>query len=1089
MIPLFGALPKYINMAFVLVQHLEPHHKSILAEILSRGTSLTIQQAKNDTKVKPGNVYVIPPNSYLRISHKTLKITPRTRHPDGKYLPIDFFMASLAEDQGKKAAGIILSGTGQDGMFGIKAIKAKGGVTFAQDSKTAKYSSMPEAAAANGNIDFILEPAAIALKLIGLAARSHAAPVKTEKPRINKEESLDSILRLLRDISGVDFCHYKRATVERRIIRRMGFLQILSHCDYYNYLKRNPGEAQSLYKDILIPVTMFFRDPGIFKVLRKKLMPRIIKNRSLKDPIRIWVPACSSGEEVYSIAMAVYEFLEEHRLKPDFQIFGTDLSDSNIEKARQASYAQGISEHVSAVRLRRFFTRTEAGYKIAKHIRDRCIFAKQDITNDPPLSNMDIISCRNLLIYLDAFLQNKVLSVLYYALKPECYLILGTAESIASLSGFFTVIDKKYKIYSKDAAEHRPLPAGSILSLRSKPSAGEVSKMVKKASVRSKCAIPKARAAKPAGYSEGKAASGKRASVSLEKELLKTQNRLRAVIEEKDTVNEELKAANEEIQSSNEELQSTNEELETSKEELQSTNEELLTVNDELQIKNAQLTQLNSDLTNVLTSVNIPLIIVRNDLCIMRFTPMARKVMNLIPTDVGRPIGDIKLNIDIPGLEKTILDVIENMIPAELEVKDGSGKWYSVRVRPYKTMERKIDGAVISMIDIDSVKRAQMDIKDSLDYASSIIETINEPRLVLDHNLRVISANKSFYRMFSVSAPDVENKNIYDICGNKWDVAELRKALKEVLPKKTYFQDLEVAIDFGRTGKKTLSLNARQIYLLGKEKQMILMAAEDITERKESEEVLKRDKATLNGLVRGQAHDLLAAQAELEAAKRLSDIGVLSATVAHELRNPLAAIGMAVRNIRRKANNPDVDVHLANIEKKVLESDRIINNLLFYSRIKPPQYESVGIWDIIKESSEAFQEGRDKDVSVVMDLDHLKGVTVEGDLIQIKEVFSNILNNAGDAIIAPDGRIQISAVCEDDSIKITFTDNGSGIDKAHLAKVFDPFFTTKAKGTGLGLSVCQQIITLHGGSIDIQSEQGKWTSVAVSLPWKHAKEE
>lgn len=1083
-------------MSFVLVQHLEPYHKSILAEILSRETSLNIQYAKNNVQVKPGNVYVIPPNSYLSISHRTLKITPRTRHPDGQYLPIDFFMVSLSVNHGKKAVGVVLSGTGSDGTSGIKAIKEKGGIAFAQDEKTAKYYSMPASAIASGSVDFILEPEAIAAKLIEIAAHKHEIVLTKKEPRINKEAALDRILFLLRDLSGLDFAHYKRTTVERRIMRRMDFHRIKSTIDYYNYLQRNPAEAQALYKDMLIPVTMFFRDPKIFMIIEQKILPRIIKNRHPEDIIRAWVPACSTGEEVYSIAMTIYEFLENNKIKPGFQIFGTDLSDANIEKARLASYGEDIAEHVSTVRLRRFFTRTETGYKIAKHIREMCIFAKQDITNDPPLSNMDIISCRNLLIYLDTVLQNKVLSVLYYALKPRGFLVLGTAESLTSMSGLFTAINKKYKIYSKNITGKRAVLGSVMAALKPKPVEVKGARAAKKASAASgtgkavsdkyapKTVTEKNRAPEAAKSGKGKPEYAKQDSNKLERELVETKKRLNAIIQEKDTFNEELKAANEEIQSSNEELQSTNEELETSKEELQSTNEELLTINDEMQNKNAELTQLNNDLTNVFSSINIPLIIVNTNLNIMRFTPAARKVMNLIPTDVGRPISDIKLNINVPGLEKTILDVIETMTPAEFEVRDEAERWYSVRIRPYKTIDNKIDGAVISMIDIDVMKRAQNEIKDALDYADSIIETIREPLLVMDNNLRILSANKSFYRMFMVSAQDIENKFIYEICGSKWNLPELRKALAATLRKKAHFENLEVMIDFAKIGMKVLSLNARPIYLQGKEREMILLAIEDVTQRKKAEEVLKRDKESMERLVKQHTDDLMSAHAELQSAKRLSDVGTLAATVAHELRNPLAAIAMAVNNIKRKADNHNFDKHLANIEKKILESDQIINNLLFYSHIKPPHYKNVNLFDLIKEALDGIKQTRKTNVSIIRNIDSLKEISIESDPIHIKEIIDNLLNNACDALPSAGGKIEVAGVHGDEFVRITIKDNGCGIDKAVMDKIFDPFFTTKAKGTGLGLSVCKQIVNMYDGKICVKSELGKGTSISVLLPKK-----
>jgi len=415
-------------MAFVLIQHLEPQHKSALAEILSRETSLNVREAKNNMVVLPGNVYVIAPNTIMAISHRKLKLAARTRRADGKYLPVDFFMASLAQEEREKAIGIILSGTGFDGTQGARAIKAEGGTIFAQDEKTARYFGMPSSVITGGLADFIFAPKGIALKLARFKSHGYGTSLKKTAKGFREENDLKRMLALLRDLTGVDFTHYKEATVSRRIARRMAFHSIESYSAYYKYLKANPAEIDLLRKDILIPVTSFFRDPEMFAALRKKIFPLVAGKRSAQNPLRLWVTACSSGEEVYSLAIFLYEFLEEKKIKPYIQVFGTDVSEANIEKARAGLYAQSISEHVSADRLRRFFVKTETGYKIAKHLRDLCIFAKQDVTGDPPLSNMDIVSCRNLLIYLNAFLQNKVLSMLHYALKPKGFLVLGASE-------------------------------------------------------------------------------------------------------------------------------------------------------------------------------------------------------------------------------------------------------------------------------------------------------------------------------------------------------------------------------------------------------------------------------------------------------------------------------------------------------------------------------------------------------------------------------------------------------------------------------------------------------------------------------------
>ena len=575
-------------MAFVLIQHLEPQHKSALSEILSREASLNIREATNNTKVEPSHVYVIPPNTLMTIHKGRLKITSRIKRTDGRYLPVDFFMTSLAEDQHKKAIGIILSGTGSDGTQGAKAIKTKGGMTFVQNEKTSRYFGMPSSAIAGGFADFILGPKEIAQKLVNIDTLVNGKALNRSGHRPAAQNGLTMILVLLQDLVGVDFIHYKQNTIGRRIALRMSFHAIKNHIEYYNYLKKNPSEANVLLKNLLISVTAFFRDPKTFEALRKRVFPLVAKHCSAKDPIRVWVPACSSGEEVYSIAISLYEFLESRKIRPYIQIFGTDLSEAIIEKARAGSYALDISANIPAGRLRRFFTKTESGYKIVKHIRDLCIFAKHDITTDPPLSNMDIVSCRNLLIYLDTFLQNKALSMLHYALQPKGFLVLGTAESVTAVPDLFTAVDNKAKIYSKNITSRKMLPNIGTLSTTSKAKRSKVAKNVltKLGPVKPLIAysknegISKRYIAKAAGSDKIIIGNTNKDITKLRKEFAQTEKRLNAISEEKDTFNEELRAANEEIQSSNEELQSMNEELETSKEELQSTNEELLSMND-----------------------------------------------------------------------------------------------------------------------------------------------------------------------------------------------------------------------------------------------------------------------------------------------------------------------------------------------------------------------------------------------------------------------------------------------------------------------------------------------------------------------------
>jgi len=1082
LIALFKNLPSDLDMAVVVIQHLEPQHKSALPEILARESSLKILEARHGLKVEQGTTYVIPPNVRMAIRGGRLELSARGRRTDGRHLPIDYFMTSLAKDQGEKAVAVVLSGTGADGMLGAKAVKAAGGLVLAQDERTAKYFGMPGSVIASGAADYVLTPADMARKLPRLSGGGKA-PANQVFQTQEAEDGMGGILLLLRELEGTDFTHYKRTTMTRRIARRMAFHGIATHEAYRAYLKANPAEAGALRKDILIPVTAFFRDPAAFATLKKKVFPALLNKRSPRAPLRLWVPACSSGEEVYSLAISLYEYMEERRFKAGLQIFGTDLSDASIGKARAGLYGQEIARRVSPARLRRFFTRTEAGYKISKQIRELCIFARHDLTGDPPLSGMDVVSCRNLLIYLDVFLQSKALAVLHYALKPKSFLLLGTAESAAAAPGLFTVFDKKQKIFQKNPAPVRPGTA-AVSPMRNNPE-------TKKNKIKSAPPPGTEPGAGKKGPKAAKAAAGTGAGPEnigdLRKEFARTVQRLNAISEEKDTFNEELKAANEEIQSSNEELQSTNEELETSKEELQSTNEELLSLNEELQNKNAELAHLNSDLNNVFASTNVPLIIVGNDLRIKRFTPTARKVMNLIPADVGRPLGDIKLNLAIPGLEDTIAGVIEDMAPKESEVQDKEGRWYSVRIRPYRTVDNKIDGAVISLIDVDTIKKSRDEAKFSLEYTQAIIDTMREPLLVLDKGARVLSANRAFSHLFGLRPADSEGRLVYDL-GAQWDAPGLRKLLEEVLPRKVHFNDFEMTFELLKAGSKTMSLNGRQIKPHGNASPLTLLVLEDITERKKAGDVLKRDGAVLEKLVTERSRELLELQAKLERARHLSDLGTLAATIAHELRNTLGAISAAEYNIRQRVDDPRIAGSLASITKKISEGERIISNVLSYSRIKTSQFEPLELNDMLALcAGEIKERAALRGTALTCRLAATEGLSLQADPVQINEVFSNILNNALDAAPKTGGLIELSSEVTAATATVAVKDNGEGMTEQELKKAMDPFFTTKAKGTGLGLAVCNQILILHDGSITLESEKGKGTTVRVTLPLHRGK--
>jgi two-component system, chemotaxis family, CheB/CheR fusion protein len=810
---LLRAIPETGHMAIVFVQHLSPQHESALVPLLSSQTVLTVVQATEGMRVEAGSVYVIPPNVLMEMRGGALHLSPRPTDRS-RHTPIDAFFVSLADAVQERSVAVVLSGTAADGAGGLRDVKAAGGVTLAQAPESAKYDGMPRAAIDTGIVDLVLTPQEIGVKLAEIASRGWMPMATFADDHAITPEQLQHVFDVLRPVSGVDFKHYKLPTVKRRLFRRMALHRLTDVNAYLQLLDGNANEARSLYQDLLIHVTRFFRDPESFVGLATHVFPAIMEARPRDQPIRIWVSGCATGEEAYSVAIALTEFLQREHPDTRVQIFATDVSDDAIEVARAGVYPTSIDADVSADRLRLFFTRVDGGYRVTKMVRDLCVFARQDLTRDPPFSHLDLILCRNVLIYMDTLLQKKLLSVFHYALTAGGFLMLGQAESVGAQTMLFTLVDKKLRIHRKKdgrltrsmafSVDHvaagltrRPQPveaagAEKVLQVEAsraildryappgvvvdgelqivqfrgqtgaylEPAPGEASlnvlKMardgllyglrtalqtarksrapVRKTGLRVRSGsgwtpvtldviplttpgrvhylvlfdAPQSTAGdRPPATGRAPARRGERRSAVqlLQRELAASREYLQSIIQELEAANEELQSANEEILSSNEELQSTNEELDTAKEELQSTNEELNTVNEELHGTNDELSRVNSDLINLLASVQIAIVIVSADLRIRRFTPMAEKVLNLIPADLDRAIGHINPNIDCPNLDQLIAECIDNVTVLEREVRDRQGRRYSLRIRPYKDIDNRIDGAVLALFDADGHQR------------------------------------------------------------------------------------------------------------------------------------------------------------------------------------------------------------------------------------------------------------------------------------------------------------------------------------------------------------------------------------------------
>ncbi|HWF36988.1 MAG TPA: chemotaxis protein CheB [Candidatus Acidoferrales bacterium] len=457
-------LPADTGIGFIVIQHLDPNHESALAELLSKSTSMQVTEVTDGMRVVPNQVFVIPPNTFMTISDHTLHLAPRG-DARGVHMSVDQFMRSLAEHQGNRSIGVILSGSGTDGTHGLAEIQAQGGVTFAQEESSARYDGMPHSAIAAGFVDYVLPPKEIAKELARIARHPYisrdAAALSPSFP-VEENNGLNSIFQLLRRSTGVDFTHYRKTTILRRIQRRMMVHKIERINDYVRYLQTNPGEINALYQDMLINVTSFFRNPKVFDALKTIVFPSLMKNRGQDGNIRVWTPGCASGEEIYSVAIALLEFLGDKVTHTNIQFFGTDVSEANILKARAGAYPENIQGDVSPERLRRFFSKTENGYRISKSIRDMCIFARHNLINDPPFSQMDLICCRNLLIYLEPVLQSKIISLFHYAIRGNGFLVLGTSEGVGTAGNLFAGEDRALKIFSKKPGAGRQLVTFSL---------------------------------------------------------------------------------------------------------------------------------------------------------------------------------------------------------------------------------------------------------------------------------------------------------------------------------------------------------------------------------------------------------------------------------------------------------------------------------------------------------------------------------------------------------------------------------------------------------------------------------------------------
>jgi two-component system CheB/CheR fusion protein len=1193
---LFENMPANNEMAFVVILHLSPRHASNADHVLQRVTRMPVVQVTAPVKIEQNHVYVIAPNKQLSMDDGMLNVADmeRTR---GQHVAIDTFFRTLAEAQHERAVAVVLSGTGGDGAVGIGRIKEKGGVILVQSPSDAEHDGMPLAAIGTGQVDFTLPVIELPQKLVELweNARKMELPslgpdevpvahvVPPEESAV-AEDALHRLVALLRQHTGHDFRHYKRATVLRRIERRMQVRSASSLPEYLRLMEADPSEHRLLLNDLLIGVTNFFRDREAFEALEREVLPAVFKDRGAGDEVRAWVAGCSTGEEAYSMAMLLADQAAQVSNPPAFQVFASDIDERAISIARAGLYPTSIVTDVAPSRLRVHFVREDQRYRIRKALRDRILFAVHNLLRDPPFSRMDVISCRNLLIYLNRDIQERVLEVFHFALKPGGYLFLGGSESAESAGELFVAVDKKNRIYRARAAVRTlpqrapgppavgvPLPEARTMPLIPRPpqmsfaevhrralahfappsvvidpdhnilhmseSAGRFMRLGGGEPSRDVLALvlPELRldlrsalyqvqnsGASLEGREVSMARDGKQWVVGitvhrfrddesgidcllvifseaervrdpesqaraddvvltqLEAELQRKKRQLQETIEHSEVSNEELRAANEELQAINEELRSATEELETSKEELQSVNEELVTVNYELKLKVEETGKANDDLNNLIASTDIATVFVDSAMRIKRFTPRAADIFSIITADIGRSLLDLSHRLDYDQLADDVTLTFNSLRLVEREVRSSEGRYYIVRLLPYRTTEDRIEGAVMTFFDITGRREAEEKLQAGEARMRLVAESTKDYAIItMDAYGCATSWNLGAQRMFGYTEAEVLGRNLQFLCvpedRNSNALAdEMRRAREEGRAESGRWHLRKDGSRFFCSGVTT-PLISGEFYGYAK-------IARDETERVRHD--TEREQA-LNTEQIGRTH--------AESASALKD--EFLAVMAHELRHPLNLIHINVELLSRLPelrHSAAVARAARVIRNSVLSQAKIIDDLLDMSRVRTGKLTlslaPVGVGPLVGGAVEAVRaDAAASDVAITVD-DQAAGMQVMADSVRIEQVVMNLLSNAVKFTPAG-GAVTVTLAREGEEARLDVVDTGQGIAPALLPQVFEMFgqshsVTTRTKGgLGIGLALVREIVGLHGGRVEAASEGiGKGARFTCWLP-------
>lgn len=1217
---LLEKLPRAPGFAVVLIQHLQPTHASELAEILGHRSLMPVTQAEHGMRIEPDHAYVIPPNVEMRMSGDEFVLSPR---PSGATpsLTVDVFLTSLAEQRGNQAIGVILSGSASDGTKGLAAIKAAGGITLAQDPESAAHRGMPQSAISADVVDAVLPVDEIARELVRLATHPYVRTVKDqptdETPGLSTDDAsaLDGIITRVRRSTGLDLSHYKRPTLLRRLQRRMAAKRVANMTEYTLLLDSDPEEVTALLGDVLVRVTSFFRDPQTFEALKTEAFPSIMAHKPDDAPVRIWVPACATGQEAYSIAIVLLEYLETSGSDSQIQIFASDLREADLAVARRGVYPAPIGSELSEERLARYFTEVPDGYQIKKAIRELCIFARHDVTKDPPFARLDLVSCRNLLIYLEAPLQHNLLSIFHYALVPGGFLMLGDSEGAGSAPGLFkrtqhktilarlpgdarhgaienflhrtsrlqpnapldtlvegqretewansqrqldamlldkyapaaVLVDDRLQIKQVrgDAGDFlRFRPGDATLDLHSMISIGLESAVssgmaesrssgrpAHRDAVRSRSGgghtaveivvIPIVSDDQPMSYAilfnegatvslaDGETGAEPTEAKYLRQELEAATERLRILREGRDAAHESLQAANEEIQSSNEELQSMNEELDTAKEELQSTNEELTTLNDELHSRNTELAQRNADLDNVLVSASIAMLVLDADLTIRHFTDQAAHAFNLIPSDVGRRVTDIRWNMVIDDVGALVDSVVQSGHPVEQEVPDESGRWFRMAIRPYLTNDRATAGAIVTLVDIDAMRQAQT-VLERVAHFNAGANRVNAALGPTDEGSPSVSGALDVIR----DVLEIRAAQVFTFEGNHWNFraqspgrdtlegprqltpAEMKRfglrshaesAPQEGVSAESAWMSLPLSVSqHSPVGVLRIEFDTMHSPLDEAARDFATHAARSLALYLEGE----KHAEILDELVAERTAALVVALRELEAASNVKNLFL--ANMSHELRTPLNSIigfsailldGMAGELNAEQRHQLGMILssgkHLLTIVSDLLDLEKIMVGAM------PLTVSKFRVADVIQTITDL-----ERPMAELKGID-LRLLAVDPDIVmvsdeqKVRQLLLNLVNNA--IKFTDKGHVTVSARATSDTCVVVVEDTGHGMTPEQLERAFEEFEQVEQRpdhpneGTGLGLSIATRLATLLGGKLSAKSTPGVGSEFSVVL--------